>query len=91
MVGVNLSTNLKVKLGFGPEDVSIDILMKGRGKKTLNKKHTEVADFIQYRLEKRPRMIGLIMKMDGFTSRPSREELLAYSESLALVKITPTG
>lgn len=46
-VRVNLSTNLKVKLGFGPEDASIDILMKGRGKQTLNSKREEVGDFIR--------------------------------------------
>ncbi len=46
-VGVKLSTNLKIKLGFGPEDVSFEILMKGRGKKTLNNKRKQVADFIR--------------------------------------------
>ena len=46
-VGVNLSTNLMIKLGFGPDDVSFEILMKGRGKKTLNKNREEVAAFIR--------------------------------------------
>jgi len=46
-VGVNLSTNLKMKLGFGPDDVSLEILMKGMGKKTLNNKKEEVAEFIK--------------------------------------------
>lgn len=46
-VGVNLNTNLKIKLGFGPEDVSIEILMKGRGKKTLNSKKEQVTEFIR--------------------------------------------
>ncbi len=46
-VGVNLNTNLKVKLGFGPEDVSIEVLMKGRGKKTLSNKREEISDFIR--------------------------------------------
>ncbi len=46
-VGVNLSTNLKVKLGFGPDDASIEVLMKGRGKKTLNSKREEISDFIR--------------------------------------------
>lgn len=46
-VGVNLTTNLKVKLGFGHEDVKIEVLMKGRGKKTLNKKRTEISEFIR--------------------------------------------
>jgi AAA15 family ATPase/GTPase len=46
-VGVNLTTNLKIKLGFGPEDTSIEILMKGRGKKTLNSKKEQIAEFIR--------------------------------------------
>lgn len=49
----------------------------------------EIADFIQYRFDKHPRMIGMMMKLDGFTSKPSREELIEYSKSLALVRITP--
>lgn len=46
-VGVNLSTNLNVKLGFGPEDVSIEILMKGPGKKVLNDRRDKVTEFIK--------------------------------------------
>ena len=49
----------------------------------------EIADYIEYRLQKRPRMIGLIMKMDGFSANPSREELVEYCQQLALVKVTP--
>ncbi len=48
----------------------------------------EIAGFIQYRMEKHPRMIGAIMKMDGFSAKPSREELVEYSRRLALVRIT---
>ena len=47
LVGVNLSTNLKVKLGFGPDDMSIEVLMKGRGKRTLNSKRLEIRQFIR--------------------------------------------
>ena len=49
----------------------------------------DIADFIQYRMSKHPQLIGLIMKLDGFTSKPSREELIEYSKSLALVRIAP--
>jgi putative ATP-dependent endonuclease of OLD family len=47
VVGVNLSTNLKIKLGFGIDDVSFDVLMKGRGKKSLNSKRSEISEFIR--------------------------------------------
>jgi deazaflavin-dependent oxidoreductase (nitroreductase family) len=49
----------------------------------------EITDFVQYRLGKYPRMIGVIMRLDGFKTRPTREELLAYSQDLALVRIRP--
>lgn len=62
-----------------------------RGRAEIYTDPEEVADFIQYRLNKHPRMIGLIMKLDGFTSRPSREELIGYSKNLALVRITPVA
>lgn len=48
--GINLSTNLKIKMGFGINDVSYDILMKGRGKKSLNSKKNEISEFIQEKL-----------------------------------------
>ena len=49
----------------------------------------KIADFIEYRMSKHPRLIGLIMKLDGFSFKPSREELIEYSQNLALVRITP--
>ena len=48
-----------------------------------------IADFIQYRMEKRPKMIGMIMKLDGVSTNPTREELVDYCKQLALVKIPP--
>lgn len=48
----------------------------------------QIADFIQYRRDKHPRLIGAIMRLDGLAANPSREALLDYARSLALVKIT---
>ena len=48
-----------------------------------------VADYIEYRLRKHPRMIGFIMRRDGFPQNPTREDLVAYSANRALVIITP--
>lgn len=77
-------------------NIQADLLVEVRVKKTTFRGRAdiytspeEIADFIQYRLSKHPRMLGLIMKLDGFTSRPSREELIEYSKNLALVRITP--
>lgn len=44
-----------------------------------------IADFMQVRLERHPRMIGMILKSEGLPEQPSREQLLDYSRKLALV------
>ncbi len=49
----------------------------------------KVADFIEYRLQKHPRMIGFIMRRDGFPPNPTRRDIVAYSANRALVIITP--
>ena len=50
-----------------------------------------VADYIKYRLRKHPRMIGFIMRRDGFPHNPTREDLVAYSAKRAVVIITPVA
>lgn len=48
------------------------------------------ADFLEVRLERHPRMIGLIMeKAHGLSRRPSREQLEGLAEKEALVIIHP--
>lgn len=59
------------------------------GKAEVSTDPEEIAAFIEYRMKKHPRMIGLIMKLDGFSANPTRAELVEYSQQLALVKITP--
>ncbi|MGD8455765.1 MAG: nitroreductase/quinone reductase family protein [Anaerolineales bacterium] len=48
-----------------------------------------IVDFIQYRLERNPRMLGTILKAHGFPSQPTREQLAEYSKGRALVIIRP--
>lgn len=49
-----------------------------------------IADFIEVRLRRHPRMIGLIMeKAHGLPRRPSRGQLEALAEHEALVVVTP--
>lgn len=49
----------------------------------------KITDFMAYRLKRHPLMIGLILKMDGCSFRPGREELLEYSRKITVVTITP--
>jgi deazaflavin-dependent oxidoreductase (nitroreductase family) len=48
-----------------------------------------VFDFVKYRLDKDPRMIGAILRMDGISSRPDEQELRAYTSGLTIVVIRP--
>jgi len=48
-----------------------------------------IADFLEYRLAKNPRMIGFIMSREGVSKNPSREELEKHAEGKAMVIITP--
>lgn len=47
-----------------------------------------VADFIEVRLKRHPRMISAILKMDGITEKPTRPVIEKYAENLVMVKIT---
>ena len=48
-----------------------------------------IADFMQVRLERHPRMIGMIMKSEGLPEKPNRDELVEYSRKLAMVIVRP--
>lgn len=50
-VKVHLTTNLKAKILLGKEDLTIEFLLKGKGKASLNKKKNEVLEFINKRLQ----------------------------------------
>lgn len=52
----------------------------------------EFADFMEVRLERHPRMIGLIMeKAHGLPRRPSRDQLEDLAKKEAVVIVHPTG
>jgi len=51
---------------------------------------SRLADFVEVRLERHPRMIGFIMhKAHGLPKRPSREQLEKLAEKEALVIVHP--
>jgi len=50
-----------------------------------------IADFLEYRLMKHPRMVGFIMRREGLPDHPSRDDLTAYAENRAMVIITPAA
>lgn len=49
----------------------------------------QIADLLETRLQRRPRMVGLLLRAEGFSSRPSRDQLEAYAKMRAMVVIRP--
>ncbi len=50
---------------------------------------TRIADFLLLRLERHPRMLGMMMLLEGLSPHPSREQLEHAAQHLALVKLIP--
>lgn len=48
-----------------------------------------IADFLELRLQRHPRMVGGIMRVRGIPRHPDRSQLEEYASHLALVTITP--
>ena len=48
-----------------------------------------ITDFLEYRLEQHPRMVGMILRSEGLPDRPKRAQLEAYARRLAMVIIHP--
>jgi deazaflavin-dependent oxidoreductase (nitroreductase family) len=46
-----------------------------------------IADFLEFRLRRHPCMVGMILKRDGLPARPTRADLEAYAQKLAMVII----
>ena len=49
----------------------------------------KVAEFLEYRYQKHPRMIGFIMSREGVSKSPSRADLVKHAQGKAMVVITP--
>ena len=50
-----------------------------------------VADFLELRLQRHPRLIGMILKSEGLPEKPSRAELKEYARKIAIVIVRPNG
>jgi deazaflavin-dependent oxidoreductase (nitroreductase family) len=48
-----------------------------------------IADFLEHRLHSHPNMVGMMMKMHGLPSHPTREQLEGLADDLAMVIIQP--
>jgi len=48
-----------------------------------------VADFLELRLRRHPKMIGAILQREGLPAQPDRAQLEAYAAKLAMVVVRP--
>lgn len=48
-----------------------------------------IADFLEHRLKRHPRMVGAILRAEGLPAPPSRADLEGYASRLAMVVIRP--
>ena len=71
----------------------VDVQVKSlrfRGQAEVVTAPGRIADFIEVRLQRHPKMIGMIMqKAHGMSKHPGREQLEKLAEKEALVIITP--
>jgi deazaflavin-dependent oxidoreductase (nitroreductase family) len=51
----------------------------------------KITDFLEYRLDKHPKMLAAITRFEGLPPYPNREQLKAYAKNRALVIIHPIG
>jgi deazaflavin-dependent oxidoreductase (nitroreductase family) len=80
----NIQSNPNVEIRVGAK--------RFRGKAEVITDPSRIADFMEVRLEKHPRMIGLIMeKAHGLPRRPTRPQLEELAKTGALVIVHLTG
>jgi deazaflavin-dependent oxidoreductase (nitroreductase family) len=80
----NIQSNPTVELRVGA--------IRLRGQAEVITDPSRIADFVEVRLERHPRMIGLIMeKAHGLPRRPTRAQLEELAKTEALVIVHPTG
>jgi deazaflavin-dependent oxidoreductase (nitroreductase family) len=48
-----------------------------------------IADYLQHQIERNPTMFGAILRSEGFSSTPSREELVRFAPKRPMVIIYP--
>ncbi|MDF1499904.1 MAG: nitroreductase/quinone reductase family protein [Anaerolineales bacterium] len=79
----NLVADPNVSLQIGRKTI--------RGRAEPIEEPEKVFEFIRYRLDKNPVMIGAILRFDGLSSAPDENELRDYARGLTLAAIRAEG
>lgn len=70
----------------------VEVRVKGRRFSCLARPVTDpqqIADFLELRLKRHPRMVGAMLKSEGLPDHHSREQLEVFASRLALVILDP--
>ncbi len=78
----NIVTNQKVRVRVKTRQ------FEGKAEPITDK--NRIADFLEIRIQRHPKMIGAIMQREGVSKNPSRAELENYATNRAMVIIRPS-
>ncbi len=70
----------------------VEVRIKSRRFRGLAETVTDpprIADFLEVRLKRHPKIIGAILRQEGLPAQPDRTQLEAYAAKLAMVVIRP--
>ena len=73
-------------------DPHVTVQLKGRQFAGLAEPTTDpepIADFLEIRLQRHPRMVGALLRREGLSVNPSRGEMEDYATNKAMVIIRP--
>ena len=73
-------------------DPHVTVQLKGRQFAGLAEPTTDpelIADFLEIRLQRHPRMVGALLRREGLAKSPNRSELEAFAANKAMVIIRP--
>ena len=73
-------------------DPHVTVQLKGRKFAGLAEPTTDpelMADFLEIRLQRHPRMVGALLRREGLAKSPNRSELEAFAANKAMVIIRP--
>jgi deazaflavin-dependent oxidoreductase (nitroreductase family) len=71
---------------------NVQIHMKNkifRGHSEIITDARQIADFLEIKLERHPKMVGAMLRVEGIALPPQRDALEKYAEQLTLVAIQP--
>lgn len=52
---------------------------------------SRIADFLELRIRRHPKVMGMIFQIEGLPSKPKRDQLETYAKNLSMVIIRPKG